>query len=134
MSNIKEDIATFQLDENHFYRVHIKHDLFYNSIEYEVYPMIQYWDRGDREEGFKLGYTELDEHVPSDHFDKEKVELHFEGMIRYVGVWDSRIYFPDDSEYDVNDIIKWASLLCYHVQPLLRYRIKEAKPDQHYDD
>ena len=69
-----------------------------------------------------------------DDFDKETCELYFCGSYVWRGVWESRIYFPDDNEYWGERFTDMATLFKDFIEPFCKDVIISRDPDNCYED
>lgn len=96
------------------------------DVAFEVYAVsngeqIYYIDKEDNQEC----HTEFSENTAL-----KKME----GLFRWRGVWDERIYFPNDEEYWGSDFIKLCELYKDHIIPYCRDYIKNKEPEYNYDN
>jgi hypothetical protein len=95
-------------------------------IGFKVFP-VQDWAGCDGSKG--TSYVIKDSGCEGlDVFDEEKAEKLFEGTFCWRGVWEGRIYFPNE-EYWGDDLIRMAALYENEIVPWCKNFIKKRNPE-----
>ena len=98
-----------------------------HDFAFEVYAVT---NRGDE---FSYVDARGDQQNNLEEFDEYLALKKLEGMFRWRGVWDNRVYFPDD-EYLSEDFIKLSELYIEHITPYCKEYIKNKEPEWDYDN
>ena len=101
-----------------------------HRLEFECYPVTDWTDRNN-EKG--MSYTDK-ENEPDfrDVFETDKCLKKLEGSFCWRGVWEGRLYFPDDEYWD-NELKKLSELYNDCILPWCKNFIKEREPNNCYD-
>lgn len=130
MEKIQEMKKKYQfIEKMGDYMVHITDTGF--GLCFEAYPVNE-WISSDGEKG--VSYVDLEnEPDEMDFFEYGKCLKKLEGVIRWRGYWETRLYFPDE-EYWGEEIETLSRLFNDKVVTWCKEYIKKENPNNNYDD
>lgn len=102
-----------------------------HTLQFECYPVTDWEKLGTGEKG--MSYTDK-ENEPDlrDKFEDGKCLKKLEGSFCWLGVWEGRLYFPDE-EYWGEEIAELSELYNNYILPWCKDFIKERDPHNYYD-
>lgn len=126
-------LVRFEIDSgvNRTYHVHFIKTKYDHLIEFEVYPVSDWWGPNDTTGTSYLSQTSSD---TVDEFIHGGVAMSFYGSMCWRGVWESRIYFPDGEEYWGEELKGIADLWEKCVEPWCKEYLKKAQPHLNYNE
>jgi hypothetical protein len=105
---------------------HLHYQFRYHYIEFMLCP-VQEWTRLDSTSGIDY----IDKNSPSGesmaYFDEDVSKYYFKGSICWRGVWESRIYFPNDEEFWGRELIDMAEVFKNNIMPWAKSVLEGGK-------